>query len=94
MAKKKFGQAFHKQLRHYAILQRKVNTELRGSIRLLTQVSDNSTLDCQLIMLAKFLLECNNSTLDCFKQGNISSGIHLLRLAQEIALKMCAFHLK
>ncbi len=94
MAKKKFGQAFQKQLRHYASLLRNADKELASSVRLLMQLSDKSPLDCQLVTLSVFLSECNHATLECFKQGFISSGIHVLRLAQEIALKICAFHSK
>jgi len=94
VVKKKFGQAFQKQLRHHANLVRKVDKELASSVRLLTRLSDNSPLDCQLVTLSEFLSECNHATLECFKQGFISSGIHVLRLGQEIALKICAFHNK
>ncbi|MCK4607596.1 MAG: hypothetical protein KAU35_09900 [candidate division Zixibacteria bacterium] len=90
----KFGRIFQKELKHYVLFRRKIERELSRAIKLLRIHRGKSPLDVQVMALADFMLEINQVVADCFKHGFLSSGLHQLRLAQEVAQKLLALHLK
>jgi hypothetical protein len=90
----KFGRLFQKELKHYVLFRRKIERELKCAIRLFKIPKDISPLEVHLITSADLMLEINQVVTDCFKRGLVSSGLHQLRLAQEVAHKMFAMHLK
>jgi len=90
----KFGRIFQKQLRHHVILRRKIERELIKCSRQLRRLKRKSQLDTHIILLVDFLLEINQAVTECFKLGYVSSGLHELRLAQEISHKLLAIQLK
>lgn len=90
----KFGQILHRRLRHYIIFRRKIEKELSSAIRLLKIVKNKSDLEIQVISLVDFMLEINQVITFCFIHGYLSSGLHHLRLAQEVAHKLWAMHIQ
>ena len=90
----KFGHLFQKELKHYVLFRRKIERELTRAIRLLKILRDKSPLDRQILTLVDFLLEINKVVTDCFRLGYLSSGLHQLRLAQEVAHKLLAVRMR
>lgn len=90
---KKFGQVFQRELKHYVLLRNRIETELEKGLRLLLIPREKTPVDEQVLTLVDFLKEINHVVVECFKSGQISSGLHQLRLAQEVVHKLFVMHL-
>ena len=81
-------------MRHYTWLRNNIEKELLKGIAHLRKMPKKTPLDYQVISLADFMIEISRVVVSCFKEGYISSGLHQLRMAQEVAHKMGAMRLR
>ncbi len=90
----KFGQVFQEDLKPIIEIKNNLVNRLIEGYTSLKHHSNKNNYEIYLLTSLDFLFEVNEVIIICFKDGYISSGLHNLRLAQEIVHKLKAIDLE